>query len=66
MAKIIIYLGDPERDALNQLAQRELRAPRAQAALIIRRELTRLGMLSQPSLSTTDENPESQPQEGQP
>lgn len=45
MAKIIVYLADPERTALHQLAQREMRAPRAQAALIIRRELTRLGML---------------------
>jgi hypothetical protein len=45
MAKIIVYLGDQERDALQQLAQREMRVPRAQAALIIRRELVRLGML---------------------
>ncbi|MBI5351714.1 MAG: hypothetical protein HZB50_03655 [Chloroflexi bacterium] len=45
MAKLIVYLGEQERDALHQLAQRELRIPRAQAALIIRRELTRLGML---------------------
>ena len=46
MAKIIVYLGDQERNALQQLAQRELRLPRAQAALIIRQELVRLGMLS--------------------
>ncbi len=45
MAKIIVYLGEQEREALQQLAQREMRVPRAQAALIIRRELTRLGML---------------------
>lgn len=54
MAKIIVYLGDQERNALHQLAQRELRLPRAQAALIIRQELARLGMLSlQPSSSET-------------
>jgi hypothetical protein len=45
MAKIIVYLGDQERNALLQLAQRELRLPRAQAALIIRQELVRQGML---------------------
>ena len=45
MAKIIVYLGDQERNALLQLAQRELRLPRAQAALINRQELVRQGML---------------------
>ena len=45
MAKIIVYLGDQERTALQQLAQREMRVPRAQAALIIRQELMRQGML---------------------
>ena len=49
MAKIIVYLGDQERNALLQLAQRELRLPRAQAALIIRQELVRQGMLPQPT-----------------
>lgn len=46
MAKIIVYLGDQERNALLQLAQRELRLPRAQAALIIRQELVQQGMLT--------------------
>ena len=45
MAKIIVYLGEQERSALQQLAQREMRVPRAQAALIIREELVRQGML---------------------
>jgi hypothetical protein len=45
MAKIIVYLGDQERNALQQLAQREMRLPRAQVALIIRQELVRQGML---------------------
>ena len=44
MAKIIVYLGEQERNALHQRAQREMRAPSAQAALIIRKELARLGM----------------------
>ena len=45
MAKVIIYLRDHEFAALNDLAQREYRAPKAQAALIIRRELEKLGMI---------------------
>lgn len=48
MAKIIVYLGDQECNALLQLAQRELRLPRAQNALIIRQELVRQGMLPKP------------------
>ncbi len=49
MAKIIVYLGEQERTALLQLAQRELRVPRAQTALIIRQELVRQGMLPIPN-----------------
>jgi len=45
MAKIIFYLGEQERNALQQLAQREMRVPRAQVALIVRQELVRQGML---------------------
>ena len=45
MAKVIIYLPDNESEALKDLAQREYRAPKAQAALIIRKELERLGMI---------------------
>lgn len=45
MAKVIIHLRDYELTALNDLAQREYRAPKAQAALIIRRELQKLGMI---------------------
>ena len=45
MAKVIIYLRDHEFTALNDLAQREYRAPKAQAALMIRRELEKLGMI---------------------
>jgi hypothetical protein len=45
MAKVIIYLRDNERNALHELAQQEYRAPNAQAALIIRQELQRRGMI---------------------
>ena len=55
MAKVIIYLRDHESAALNDLAQREYRAPKAQAALIIRRELEKLGLItSQTTLPATD------------
>lgn len=57
MAKIIVYLGDQERNALLQLAQRELRLPRAQAALIIRQELVRQGMLPKPESELPQEFP---------
>lgn len=66
MAKIIIYLADPERDALHQLAQRKMRAPRAQAALILRRELTRLGLLPEQTQSADAEILNPQLQESQP
>ena len=45
MAKVIVYLRDQERSALYELATKEYRAPKAQAALIIRKELERLGLL---------------------
>ncbi len=45
MAKVIVYLREYEMQALNQLAQKEYRAPKAQAALMLRTELERLGML---------------------
>ncbi len=60
MAKLIIYLGEQERDALHQLAQREMRVPRAQAALIIRRELTRLAMLPEQAKTQETEKSEGQ------
>ncbi len=55
MAKVIIYLRDTELSALNKLAQREYRVTKAQAALIIRQELVRLGMIN------TDNTTENQP-----
>lgn len=53
MAKVIIYLRDTELDALNRLAQQEYRVAKAQAALIIRRELERLGMISAETTGNT-------------
>ena len=44
MARIVIYLRDQEASALQMLAQLEYRTPKAQAALIIRKELERLGL----------------------
>jgi hypothetical protein len=46
MARVILYLREHELSALQVLAQREYRAPKAQAALIIRKELERLGMIT--------------------
>ena len=60
MAKIIVYLGDQERNALHQLAQREMRVPRAQAAPINRQELARLGMLPEQSEAAKTEQSEQQ------
>lgn len=57
MAKVIIYLRDHEHTALNDLAQREYRAPRAQAALIIRKELERLGMIAGEAAVSSKSNP---------
>ncbi len=45
MARLTLTLPLIERDALIQLAEREYRDPRAQAALIIRNELERLGLV---------------------
>jgi hypothetical protein len=52
MSKVIIYLREHEHTALNTLAQREYRTMKAQAALIIHKELVGPGMIG----------PEEQPQ----
>lgn len=57
MARVVIYLPEPEMNALNQLAQQEFRPVKAQAALIIRNELKRLGMVGeQPANNEKDFN----------
>ena len=53
MAKIIIHVEENECTALDQLAEREYRTLQAQAALIIRRELERLGLLPGSEVSNT-------------
>ena len=58
MAKVIIYLKDCELAALNSLAQREYRALKAQAALIIRNELERLGLIPREHPTHQTEDPE--------
>ena len=45
MTKLIIYLKEHETIALKTLAEQEYRVPKAQASLIIRKELERLGMI---------------------
>ena len=45
MPNLKILLKPEERDALNRLAEYELRDPRAQASLIIRHELERMHLL---------------------
>jgi hypothetical protein len=57
MAIITICLKPTEKDALRTLAEQEYRDPRAQAALIIRAELQRRGLLEvqpPPALQTLD------------
>lgn len=46
--KTYVPLNDQERLALVQLAERERRDPRAQAAVLIRQALEKLGLLSSP------------------
>jgi hypothetical protein len=46
MAQVTVKLKNEEKDALQQLAERERRDPRDQAALIVVRELERAGLLA--------------------
>jgi hypothetical protein len=55
MARVVIYLRDQEVSALQKLAQLEYRAPKAQAALIIRKELERLGLVSEESIEEDEQ-----------
>ena len=57
MARVVIYLLEPEMNALNQLAQQEYRPVKSQAALIIRNELKRLGLI-EGQLAGEDKQPE--------
>jgi hypothetical protein len=56
MARMIVNLREHERTALWQLAQREYRTPRDLAAVIIRKELERQGLLGMaPAFQTEKE-----------
>lgn len=57
-SRITITLDDAEAEALAVLAQRERRHPREQAAMMIRRELERRGLLAE--LSAQDLLPDSE------
>lgn len=57
MARVVIYLLEPEINALHQLAQQEYRPVKSQAALIIRNELKRLGLIDE-QLTGGDKQPE--------
>ena len=54
MTRITITLSDEEKAALRSLSEKEFRDPRMQAALIIRRELEKQGLVE--SESPVNEN----------
>lgn len=54
MARLVIDLKPSEKDALRQLARRELREPGAQAALLVRQGLLSAGVLREPSAANID------------
>ena len=65
MARIVVYLPDSEMNALQQLAQQEYRAPKVEAAWIIRTELQRRGLIT--GMGTVEQNkeePAPQPEAG--
>lgn len=66
MPKLIIYLRDQDLHALSNLAVQEYRVPKAQAALIIRQELERRGLVPIPSVSSSDLGEEEYPHEQSP
>lgn len=45
MGRMTIILNSAEKNALIKLAEREYRDPRAQAGLLVRQSLERLGLL---------------------
>ena len=48
MSRLVIFLKEQESSALCTLAESEYRDPQAQAAIIIREELVRRGLLQSP------------------
>lgn len=59
--KIYVPLEPIERDGLNVLAEHEKRDVRDQAALIIRRELERLGYVQPPQMEAIRNGHDAQP-----
>lgn len=64
MTRITVNLTMQEREALIALAGKELRHPRAQAALIIRMELQRQGLIEVTKLRVTKGSEVSTEKEG--
>lgn len=54
MRKLVIYLSEDEQKVILDLAQRERRDPRDQAALLIHHELERLGLLPKADKAVAD------------
>ncbi|MEP0807235.1 MAG: hypothetical protein HRF47_17270 [Chloroflexota bacterium] len=55
MARVAIHLLEPEMNALQRLSRQEYCAVKAQASLIIRNELKRIGMIvDQPAGNVSD------------
>ncbi len=54
MARVTIYLPEPDNRALEELALLEFRSPKEQAALIICAELERQGLLDPPDETQED------------
>lgn len=65
MPRVTVILKSAEREALRVLAEREFRDPRAQAGLIIRRELERERLLP-PELASTSAQPAEAPEPAAP
>jgi hypothetical protein len=57
--KLEIFIKEQERKALQILSEREYRDPRAQAALIIRQELKREGLLNRDNQPNNSVNKDS-------
>lgn len=55
MNRMTITLSKEEREALWKLSESEMRHPRKQAMLLIRRELERLGLIAPKALQAESE-----------
>lgn len=63
MPKLVIYLRDQDLHALSNLAVQEYRVPKAQAALMIRQELERRGLVPIVEVPSGDLGEEEYPHE---